>query len=174
MSVANMIAIDGPASSGKSTVAKLVAERLGYLFFDTGVMYRAATLAAIRRSISVDDETKVSALARDAQIDVRPASKPDGRPYDVWLDGEDVTWAIRKPEVDANVSLVSSYGGVRDALTKRQREIGLRQPVVMVGRDIGTVARSISMHRWRKGLGADMRSEPAEGSTSPLSASLKG
>jgi len=139
MSVANMIAIDGPASSGKSTVAKLVAERLGYLFFDTGVMYRAATLAAIRRSISVDDETKVSALARDAQIDVRPASKPDGRPYDVWLDGEDVTWAIRKPEVDANVSLVSSYGGVRDALTKRQREIGLRQPVVMVGRDIGTV-----------------------------------
>lgn len=134
-----MIAIDGPASSGKSTVAKLVADRLGYLFFDTGVMYRAATLAAIRGLISVDNETKVSDLARDAQIDVRPASKPDGRPYDVWLNGEDVTWAIRSPEVDANVSLVSSYGGVRDALTKRQREIGLRQPVVMVGRDIGTV-----------------------------------
>lgn len=139
MPVANMIAIDGPASSGKSTVAKLVADRLGYLFFDTGVMYRAATLAAIRNSIPVVDELKVSALARDAQIDVRPASSPDGRPYDVWLDGEDVTWAIRSPEVDANVSLVSSYGGVRDALTQRQREIGLRQPVVMVGRDIGTV-----------------------------------
>jgi cytidylate kinase len=139
MSVARMIAIDGPASSGKSTVAKLVAERLGYLFFDTGVMYRAATLAAFHNSTPVEDETLVSGLTREAKIDVRPASEPDGRPYDVWLNGEDVTWKIRSPEVDANVSLVSSYGGVREALTRRQREIGLRQPVVMVGRDIGTV-----------------------------------
>ena len=139
MTIATMIAIDGPASSGKSTVAKLVAERLGYLFFDTGVMYRAATLAAFLHSIPVEDENLVSDLARRSQIDVRPASIPDGRPYDVWLDESDVTWDIRSPQVDANVSLVSSYGGVREALTRRQREIGLRQPVVMVGRDIGTV-----------------------------------
>lgn len=134
-----MIAIDGPAASGKSTVGRMLAAELGYLYFDTGVMYRAATLAAIRRGISIDDEAAVTALAESLRIDVRPPSQDDGRLYDVLLNEEDVTWDIRRPEVDAQVSPVSAYAGVRRAMTTRQREIGLRGEVVMVGRDIGTV-----------------------------------
>jgi len=139
MSIPNIIAIDGPAASGKSTVAQKVAEELGYLYFDTGVMYRAATLAALRKLHSVQDEEAVSRLAREIHIDVRSAGQKDGRLYDVWLDEEDVTWSIRQPEVDANVSQVSAYAGVRKAMTERQRQIGQRGSVVMVGRDIGTV-----------------------------------
>lgn len=139
MTRATMIAIDGPVASGKSTVALRLAERLGYLYFDTGVMYRAATLAALRAALNLEDEAKVSALARAIDIDVRPPSKGDGRQYDVLLDGEDVTWDIRTRPVESNVSLVSTYAGVRSALTAKQREIGLRGNVVLVGRDIGTI-----------------------------------
>ena len=137
--IPSTIAIDGPAAAGKSTLARSLAAQLGYLYFDTGVMYRAVTLAAQRAAIAVDDEPQVSAIAEQAAIDVQPASVPDGRQYDVLLDGEDVTWAIRSPEIDANVSTVSMYGRVRRAMTERQREIGRRGRVVMVGRDIGTV-----------------------------------
>lgn len=133
------IAIDGPAGSGKSTLAMRLAEELGYLYFDTGVMYRAVTLAALRRAIPVEDEQRVSAIAQELDLDVRPPSGSDGRQYDVIMDGEDVTWEIRSPEVDRNVSQVSMYAGVREAMTRRQREIGSRGEVVMVGRDIGTV-----------------------------------
>jgi cytidylate kinase len=136
---ARTIAIDGPAASGKSTVAQVVARRLGYLFFDTGVMYRAVTLEALRRRVSPEDEAGVVAVAEGLTIDVRPASRDDGRSYDVVVDGQDATWAIRSPEVDRNVSRVSAYPGVRKAMTRRQREIGMRGRVVMVGRDIGTV-----------------------------------
>ncbi|NIM92539.1 MAG: (d)CMP kinase [Anaerolineales bacterium] len=134
-----MIAIDGPAASGKSTIALHVARRLDYLFFDTGVMYRAATLAALRRGASIEDEDAVTAIASEIIIDVQPPTVNDGRAYSVFLDDEDVTWEIRTPEVDANVSEVSMYKGVREAMTAQQREIGLRGRVVMVGRDIGTV-----------------------------------
>ena len=137
--VINIIAIDGPASSGKSTLGKKLADSLGYLYFDTGVMYRAVTWAAIQRGIPIQDEIKVTELAKTAQIDVRPPSKKDGRSYDVFLDGQDVTWEIRQAVVDASVSPVSAYIGVRRALTTQQRRIGLRGEVVMVGRDIGTV-----------------------------------
>jgi len=133
------IAIDGPAASGKSTLAQILADRLGYLYLDTGVMYRAVTLAALRKLGRVDDEAAVDRLAETAQIDVRPASLSDGRMYDVLLDGEDITWAIRQRDVDANVSAVSAYAGVRAAMTAQQRRIGQRGRVVMVGRDIGTV-----------------------------------
>lgn len=133
------IAIDGPAASGKSTLAKKLAGELGYLYFDTGVMYRAVTLAVLRRGIDVQDERRVSDVAGNLEIDVRPASSADGRQYDVIMDGDDVTWDIRSPEVDRNVSQVSMYAGVRNAMTQRQREIGARGDVVMVGRDIGTV-----------------------------------
>lgn len=133
------IAIDGPAASGKSTIAREVAARLNYLFFDTGVMYRAVTLAAIQRGVSPAQESAVTTLARGVSIDVRPPSRDDGRHCDVILEGKDVTWAIRTAEVEANVSQVSAYAGVRTAMTQRQREIGLRGRVVMVGRDIGTV-----------------------------------
>ncbi len=139
MSIPKIIAIDGPAASGKSTIAEKLAVDLGYLYFDTGVMYRAVTLAALRTLHSVQDEQLVSNIANQIQIDVLPPSVADGRLYDVLLDGEDVTWAIRQPEVDRNVSQVSAYPGVRTAMTDQQRRIGQRGSVVMVGRDIGTV-----------------------------------
>jgi CMP/dCMP kinase len=139
MGFANIIAIDGPAGSGKSTLGEKLAKRLDYLYFDTGVMYRAVTLAALEREIPVDDEEAVTSLTHHVQIDVRPPSQPDGRAYDVILDGQDVTWAIRHSDVEANVSQVSAYPGVRQALATAQRRIGLRGQVVMVGRDIGTV-----------------------------------
>ncbi len=137
--IASIIAIDGPAGSGKSTLAERLAAKFGYLYFDTGVMYRAVTLAALRRDVPVNDLAAVAALAEQLDIDVRPPSKADGRQYDVILDGTDVTWGIRSHEVDASVSVVSMIPGVRKAMTRRQREIGLRGRVVMVGRDIGTV-----------------------------------
>ncbi len=136
---ARMIAIDGPAASGKSTLAENLASALDYLFFDTGVMYRAVTLAALKTDTPVKDEVAVTAIANELDLDVLSPSTDDGRQCDVLMDGEDVTWEIRSPAVDKNVSQVSMYPGVREAMTKRQREIGLRGAVVMVGRDIGTV-----------------------------------
>ncbi|MEJ2551895.1 MAG: (d)CMP kinase [Anaerolineales bacterium] len=139
MKPVSVIAIDGPAASGKSTLGAELARRLGYLYVDTGAMYRAATLAVLRRSISIEDERDVTGVVSEIEIDVRPPTKNDGRQNDILVDGEDVTWEIRSPEVDRNVSQVSMYSGVRDILTRRQREIGKRGRVVMVGRDIGTV-----------------------------------
>ena len=139
MPMPQVIAIDGPAASGKTTLARLLAERLDYLFFDTGVMYRAVTLAALQRGVPASDRSAVERIAEEMDIDVHPASVDDNRLYDVVADGQDVTWAIRSREVDALVSQVSAYPGVRRAMTRRQREIGLRGRVVMVGRDIGTV-----------------------------------
>ena len=133
------IAIDGPAGSGKSTIAKLLANELGYLFFDTGVMYRAVTWEALCRNIPIDDQARVTSLAENVQIDVRAPTVDDGRSSDVLADGKDITWDIRRPEVDENVSIISAYPGVRKALTAQQRRIGLRGNVVMAGRDIGTV-----------------------------------
>jgi cytidylate kinase len=139
LSIPSVIAIDGPAASGKSTVGRALAERLGYLFLDTGVMYRAATLAALHRGIDPADEARVTAVAESITIDVQAPTVRDGRLYTVFLDSEDVTWALRAAEVDANVSLVSTYRGVRQAMTAQQRRIGERGRVVMAGRDIGTV-----------------------------------
>ena len=139
MSQPSTIAIDGPAASGKSTLALKLAERIGYLFFDTGVMYRAITWLALQRNIPVEDEKSVTRLAENTQIDVRPASKKDGRTNDVLVDKQDVTWEIRDPDVDAQVSIVAAYPGVRQALTLQQRRVGRRGKIIMVGRDIGTV-----------------------------------
>ncbi|MBE3144116.1 MAG: (d)CMP kinase [Planctomycetes bacterium] len=139
MKTPQIIAIDGPAASGKSTLAEKLAEYLGYLYFDTGVMYRALTLAVLQTIDAVKDEKAVTELAQRIQIDVRPPSVKDGRKYDVFLEGTDVTWKIRQPVVEANVSAVSAYPGVREAMTAQQRRIGQRGRVVMVGRDIGTV-----------------------------------
>jgi CMP/dCMP kinase len=133
------ITIDGPAASGKSTVAELIAKDLNYMFFDTGVMYRAVTLVALNKLSSLDQEEQVVALSEAIIIDVRKPSKSDGRKYDVWVDGKDITWEIRQALVDANVSKVSAYAGVRKAMTNQQRRIGQKGQVVMVGRDIGTV-----------------------------------
>jgi cytidylate kinase len=139
MPIPNIIAIDGPAASGKSTLGQRLADSLGYLFFDTGVMYRAVTWVTLKRGVKVDDEAAVTHLAETVQIDVRPPSKGDGRACDVLADGIDITWETRTPEVEASVSPVSVYQGVRHALATQQRRIGLRGRVVMVGRDIGTV-----------------------------------
>ncbi len=135
----SIIAIDGPAASGKSTIGLKLANALGYLFFDTGVMYRAVTWLALERGVDIGDEAAVTALAEEAHIDVAPASKSDGRTCDVMVDGQDITWETRSPQVEASVSPVSAYRGVRSALTRQQRRIGQRGKVVMVGRDIGTV-----------------------------------
>lgn len=133
------IAIDGPAASGKSTVGAALAERLDYLYFDTGVMYRAVTWAVLERGVDVEDEGAVTELAEALEIQVTDATDDDGRQYTVLADGVDVTWEIRKPEVDASVSVVSAYRGVRHALVAKQRRVSAGRPVVMVGRDIGTV-----------------------------------
>ncbi len=144
-----LIAIDGPAASGKSTVGFALAELLGYLFFDTGVMYRAVTWAALQQQQDVSDGDALGALAQDLPLDILPpaAGETDGRQCTVLVGSEDVTFAIRSPQIDRNVSAVSAHGAVREALMAHQRRIGLRYGggggdkagIVMVGRDIGTV-----------------------------------
>ena len=139
MTEPNIIAIDGPAASGKSTLAIHLARWLDYLYFDTGIMYRAVTLAGLQSGMDLNDEAAVNGLAERIRIDVKPPTPGLGRTYDVTLDGKDVTDLIRSAEVDAWVSPVSVYAGVRQAMTAQQRQIGARGRVVMVGRDIGTV-----------------------------------
>lgn len=136
----DVITIDGPAASGKTTVGLMLAQRLGYLYLDTGSMYRAVTLAAIRHDVAPGDEAGVTRLAQSCDLDIIPLSgETDGRHYSVLLDGIDVTWELRLPEVDASVSQVSTYSEVRVEMVRRQREFGRRGRVIMVGRDIGTV-----------------------------------
>ena len=135
----SIIAIDGPAASGKSTLGKRLADALNYLFFDTGIMYRAVTWLALQRGLDMSDEAAITTLAESVPIDVQPPSQADGRACDVLVEEQDITWETRRPEVDANVSVVSAYVGVRRALSAQQRRIGQRGWVVMVGRDIGTV-----------------------------------
>jgi len=140
MTLPQTIAIDGPAASGKTTVGRMLAEHLGYLFLDTGCMYRAVTLAALQQQMDMMDEAAVTSLAQQIAIDIQPAGeKQDGRFYTALLDGQDVTWEIRSPDVDANVSQVSQYAGVRQEMVQRQRAFGQNGRIVMVGRDIGTV-----------------------------------
>lgn len=134
-----VIAIDGPAAAGKTTVARELADSLGILLFDTGALYRCITLKAIRKETDLDDEKALAKIAKKAKIKLKSASQEDGRAADVLLDGEDVTWTIRQPEVDANVSKVAAYPTVREALLAVQRDNADGHAVVMVGRDIGTV-----------------------------------
>jgi len=139
MSTPLIIAIDGPAASGKSTLGFRLAETLGYLYFDTGLMYRAITWLVLKRDLDVKNEAAVTQLAQNVPIEVSPPSLEDGRVCDVVVDGLDITWEITKPEIDSNVSTVAAFPGVRTALTLQQRRIGGRGRVVMVGRDIGTI-----------------------------------
>lgn len=130
------IAIDGPAGAGKSTVARLLAKRLGYLYLDTGALYRAVTLYLLRHNVPLKtvEERDVSDLLDSVRIDV---ASGDG--MRVLLNGEDVSLEIRSPEVDASVSYVARMWVVRDFLRRVQRSIALSQPSVVEGRDIGTV-----------------------------------
>ena len=133
------IALDGPAASGKSTLGERLAKELHYAYLDTGVMYRAVTLAVLNKGIDVNDEQSVTRVAELMDLNVTLPSANDGRSNDIIMDGEDITWAIRTSDVERNVSRVSAYPGVRTAMTAQQRKIGKRGNIVMVGRDIGTV-----------------------------------
>ena len=135
----SIIAMDGPSASGKSTVGRLLARRLGYLYLDTGVMYRAVTHVALNRGIALTDESAITALARQTVLEVLLPTVSDGRDVTVLADGVDITWNLRSREVEQAVSPVSAYAGVREALLLSQRSVGLAGSVVMVGRDIGTV-----------------------------------
>ncbi len=139
MATPRTVAIDGPAGAGKSTIGALVAERLGYAFLDTGAMYRAVALAALRRGIDPDDGPRLTDLARQLRIAIGPPTVRDGRAYTVLLDGADVTWDIRSPEVDRIVSQTARVPFVRDVMVEQQRAIADRGRIVMVGRDIGTI-----------------------------------
>lgn len=133
------IAIDGPAASGKSTIGALVAEKLGYVWLDTGIMYRAVACEALETGVAIEDEKAVTLLAEGLDVDVVQASVEDGRQFDVLINGKDRTWEIRSNEVNGSVSEVSVYPGVRVAMTDLQRKIASRGHIVVLGRDIGTV-----------------------------------
>ena len=128
----HVIAIDGPAGAGKSTIARIVAEKLGYIYIDTGAMYRAIALWAAQTQTAFSDVHKLEQLAISANIELLPHSR-------VLLNGEDITEAIRAPEISALASQVAAIGAVRSALVIKQRRIAENASVVMEGRDIGTV-----------------------------------
>lgn len=132
---ARQIAIDGPAGAGKSTVAKLVADRLGYLYIDTGAMYRAVALLALEQGVALDDPAGLTELIRANEINLEPA--PSG--CRVLLNGKDVSRDIRLPEVGNAASPVSAVAEVRRLLVAMQQELAATRPVIMDGRDIGTV-----------------------------------
>lgn len=125
------MAIDGPAGAGKSTIAKRLAERLGFTYIDTGAMYRAVALWAVRQKVETSDMHRMEQLALAAEIELGPGT--------ISLNGEDITQAIRTPEVSSGASKVAVIPGVRRAMVAKQRAIGERRSVVMEGRDIGTV-----------------------------------
>jgi cytidylate kinase len=127
------VAIDGPAGAGKSTIARRIADKLGYLYIDTGAMYRAVGLWAVRANVALSDMHRLEQLANEAHIEFAPGSGS------VLLNGEDVTEAIRVPEISEAASKVSLVPAVRRAMVAKQREIGERASVVMEGRDIGSV-----------------------------------
>lgn len=133
------IAIDGPVASGKSAVGGLVAGRLGYRFLDTGAMYRALTWWALENGVDPLDEAALGRLAGETQMTVHAAPAGSGEHSGVRVDGRDVTPFLRTPSVEANVSFVSRVPAVREAMVALQRKLAAGEPLVMAGRDIGTV-----------------------------------
>ena len=131
-----IIAIDGPAGAGKSTVARRVAEKLSFLYIDTGAMYRALTLKALDSNIKLTDKLRLIQMAKDSHIDLR--NGPNGS-LEIYLDNKDVTKDIRAPRITKYVSDIAKIRGLREVMLKVQRELGGRQSAVLEGRDIGTV-----------------------------------
>ena len=139
MTRAFVIALDGPAAAGKSTVGPRVADRLGFFYFDTGVLYRAVAARALRTGHDPGDESALEAIMGELDVRVSPRTIPDGLQYDVLVNGVDESVAIRQPAVDASVSAVAASRTVRQGLIELQRA-QIRAPgTIMVGRDIGTV-----------------------------------
>lgn len=139
MSVAKtlQIAIDGPAGAGKSTVAKKVADALGYLYIDTGAMYRAATWLVLKNNVNLVDESAIVATVEKAKIELKPGDSHEK--IHVFVDGQEVTKEIRSQNITKLVSPLSAIGAVREQLVEQQREMALAGGVVLDGRDIGTV-----------------------------------
>lgn len=133
------IAIDGPAGSGKSTVGEQLAKRLGYLYIDTGAMYRAITWLALEKGISSEDGAALACLAREARIVISRPQVADGRQYTVTVNGQDATWEIRNEAVTRAVSIATAHPAVRSVVIEQQRAMAREGYVVMVGRDIGAV-----------------------------------
>ena len=137
------IAIDGPVAAGKGTTAKLVAQRLGCLYVDTGAMYRALTLYVQRKEIDLGNETEVVTILQTdkpkVELQVPRDEEKDGRLCTVLLNGEDVSWKVRAEDVSKGVSVITQYGGVRDLITPLAQQIAATQDVVMEGRDITSV-----------------------------------
>ncbi|MCL2806737.1 MAG: (d)CMP kinase [Coriobacteriia bacterium] len=132
-----IIAIDGPAGSGKSTVAKLVAQKLGFAYLDTGAMYRAVAWRALERDVALDDEAELTSIASSEPISFGYLPG-EPLPSKVFINSQDVSKEIRLPQTDKAVSPVSAVLGVREALVAQQQRIGVLQDTVMEGRDIGT------------------------------------
>lgn len=130
-----VITIDGPAGSGKSSTARLLAKKLGFTYLDTGAMYRSVTLAAIEKGLDLNDEVRVAEVAGKVEIEIVPSDDEDR----FFLGGKETTTLIRGPRIDAGVSLVSSYKGVREKMVKLQREFARKADIVAEGRDMGTV-----------------------------------
>jgi cytidylate kinase len=133
------IAIDGPVAAGKGTISRLLAQKLGFLYVDTGAMYRATALLALRQGLDLEDEAKVVALLEKSKLEMRnplPPKETDGRLTTVILDGEDVSWAIRTQKCGDGASKVAVLAKLRQVLVKKQQEIATSQNVVMEGRDI--------------------------------------
>jgi len=130
-----IVAIDGPAGAGKSTIARLLAQRLGYTYIDTGAMYRAVALCSERQGISWDDPDGLERLTLSLDLEF----EPDGERSRLLVNGEDVSEAIRTPQISRGASEVSRWPGVRCALVEQQQRMSAEQSVVMEGRDIGTV-----------------------------------
>jgi CMP/dCMP kinase len=132
------IAIDGPVAAGKGTVSRLVAERLGFVYVDTGAMYRTSALLAKQNSVDYSDEDALAKLVESAEIDLRTpeGDEKDGRLATVLLNGEDVSWAIRTEEISSVTPLVAALPEVRRVLLKKQQKIAVGKNVVMEGRDI--------------------------------------
>ncbi|MDD5097193.1 MAG: (d)CMP kinase [Candidatus Omnitrophica bacterium] len=131
-----IIAIDGPAGAGKSTVAKILAKKLNFLYLDTGAMYRALTLKVLENNIPINDEVRINELAKKVRIDLQ--NNPDGS-LTVTLNGQDVSLEIRKARITQFVSDIAKIKDVRQVLVKLQRELGKKGDCVLDGRDIGTV-----------------------------------
>ncbi|MBI5124009.1 MAG: (d)CMP kinase, partial [Candidatus Omnitrophica bacterium] len=129
-----VIAIDGPAGSGKSTISKIIAKKKGLLYLDTGAMYRALTLKAIRENLNLEDEKALISLAKSTKIELEDAGG-----LHVFLDGKDVSAEIRAPEVTAKVKYIARVPGVRHEMVTLQRSIGAKAGAVLEGRDIGTI-----------------------------------